>query len=271
MSEHGYIYVRNWDRFQHYRDRRPAWLKLYVALLDDEEYLDLTLAERGLLQDIWKLTAIVGNGRLRSDQQTLSTRAAITQHGDRRHLARHLRSLSDAGFIEIRASRSASTPLPLEKEEEVEREFLDVSRNRSSRARATAAENQPEEPRATLPKALARILDDKIAAGLTNAQIQLATRAWDEGIELRHSMADIEAAENPTAMFVSVCKRIAPNGSPDELERKAVAKRMGAVQRCRFLWHQGLEDHEPPDALRESLEREYRHDPSIVTEAIGAA
>ncbi len=52
-------------------------------------------------------------------------------------------------------------------------------------------------------------------------------------------------------------------------KREREQKRMGAVQRCRYLWHQGLEDGELEPALREHLEREYRHDPTIVTEAIG--
>lgn len=31
-----YLQLRNWRRFQHYRDRRPPWVKLYVELLDDD-------------------------------------------------------------------------------------------------------------------------------------------------------------------------------------------------------------------------------------------
>ncbi len=50
----------------------------------------------------------------------------------------------------------------------------------------------------------------------------------------------------------------------------AKQKRQGAVQRCRYLWHQGLEDGEHPDTLRASLEYEYHHDKTIVTEALGA-
>jgi hypothetical protein len=45
-------------------------------------------------------------------------------------------------------------------------------------------------------------------------------------------------------------------------------KRAKAVVACRRVWEQGVAEGENRDALRESLEREYRHDPSIVTEAI---
>ena len=31
----GYFSVRNWDEFQHYKDRDPTWIKLYNRLLDD--------------------------------------------------------------------------------------------------------------------------------------------------------------------------------------------------------------------------------------------
>lgn len=33
--------VSNWDHYQHYKDRRPPWIKLHVALLDDYEFTRL--------------------------------------------------------------------------------------------------------------------------------------------------------------------------------------------------------------------------------------
>lgn len=37
-----YLRVRNWEKYQHYKDRNPPWIKLYKTLLDDPEYLRLT-------------------------------------------------------------------------------------------------------------------------------------------------------------------------------------------------------------------------------------
>ena len=32
-----HVCIRNWDKFQHYKRRRPPWIKLYVDMLDDED------------------------------------------------------------------------------------------------------------------------------------------------------------------------------------------------------------------------------------------
>ena len=34
--------VKNWDRFQHYRNRKPPWIRLYRDLLDDPEFFELS-------------------------------------------------------------------------------------------------------------------------------------------------------------------------------------------------------------------------------------
>lgn len=42
--------IKNWSRFQHFRDRRPPWIKLYRDLLDDFEWHQLDpLAAKSLL------------------------------------------------------------------------------------------------------------------------------------------------------------------------------------------------------------------------------
>ena len=41
MCPDGYLKVKNFSKFQHYKDRRPPWIKLYISLLDDYEFLQL--------------------------------------------------------------------------------------------------------------------------------------------------------------------------------------------------------------------------------------
>lgn len=98
-----WIVVPNWERFQHYGTaRRPIWIKNYLALLDDEDYLKLTLAERGLLHGIW-LAYAVRHGQLR--------RSAVSQAIDTRSTRdRHFDSLNHAGLLLF----SASKPLYLD-------------------------------------------------------------------------------------------------------------------------------------------------------------
>ncbi len=108
----GYIYVKDWKRFQHYGDkRRPPWIKLYVALLGDEEWLGLAPSDRCLLMTIWLLAGSHGNGRVRNDQGWLRAQAK-TPKGN-------IEALIQGGFIEVRASKGASTEAEAEAETEI--------------------------------------------------------------------------------------------------------------------------------------------------------
>ncbi len=41
MSRQRYLRVRNFDQFQHYKERNPIWIKLYCSLLDDYDFAQL--------------------------------------------------------------------------------------------------------------------------------------------------------------------------------------------------------------------------------------
>jgi hypothetical protein len=49
-----YLIVRNWDKFQHYKDRNPPWIKNNTELPDEDEYRDLSFAARGVLRSAAK-------------------------------------------------------------------------------------------------------------------------------------------------------------------------------------------------------------------------
>lgn len=113
MSSAGYIYAVDWDRFQHYKDRRPVWIKNYIDLVDNDRYLELTGAQRALLHGIWMLLAVTGNGRLSAGVMSgKGQRNANVNHLAARLQLRKcsLEPLIQAGFIEVRASKAASTP-----------------------------------------------------------------------------------------------------------------------------------------------------------------
>jgi hypothetical protein len=44
---------RNWERFQHYRDRRPPWIKLHRTLIDDADFHGLSDAAGKYLPMAW--------------------------------------------------------------------------------------------------------------------------------------------------------------------------------------------------------------------------
>jgi len=86
-----YINVVNWEKFQHYKDRDPPWIKLYNSLLDDYEY--------GCLQDDSKLLLISlfllagrNENKIPMDNEWIRKRAMITNEIN-------LDPLLSAGFI----------------------------------------------------------------------------------------------------------------------------------------------------------------------------
>ena len=48
---------RNWEKFQHYKNRNPPWIKLHHDLIDDREYQRLPIASRALAPAMWLLAS----------------------------------------------------------------------------------------------------------------------------------------------------------------------------------------------------------------------
>lgn len=49
--------VKNWHKFQHFKDRKPPWVKLYRDLLDDKEWFDLDPVAAKALVLIWLIAS----------------------------------------------------------------------------------------------------------------------------------------------------------------------------------------------------------------------
>jgi hypothetical protein len=104
MTGSGWIVIPNWDKFQHrdgFRQRVPTWIKDYTEQTSRDDYLDLTLQQRGLLADLRREYAVT-RGRLRSDPAALTRRLGV------RVQKKTLEALVYAGFIQISASEPAS-------------------------------------------------------------------------------------------------------------------------------------------------------------------
>jgi hypothetical protein len=103
-----WIIIPRWDDFQHRdmaRSSVPPWIKAYTRLLHDNDYMTLSLSQRGLLHGIWLLFA--SHRRVLSYDRASTLLA--TNSGEARHMASNIEALVRAGFIEISASRPAST------------------------------------------------------------------------------------------------------------------------------------------------------------------
>jgi hypothetical protein len=87
-----YFKVRNFEKFQHYKNSNPTWIKLYVGVLHDYDFSLLSDTERLQVLLIWLLAAKTGN-RVPWDekwvQREIKTDAPV-----------NLNSLKEKGFIE---------------------------------------------------------------------------------------------------------------------------------------------------------------------------
>ena len=103
MADH-WIVIRNWDRFQHYRDRRPPWIKCYLELMSDDAYLELSSNRRALLHGLW-MTFALSRGVVTANTRRLSELV------HQRVTSQDLQALSQAGFIQLVASKPLALPL----------------------------------------------------------------------------------------------------------------------------------------------------------------
>ena len=69
--------IKNWNKFQHFSNRKPIWIKLYRDLLENPEWFDLDGDTAKILIGLW-LIASENEGFL-PDIKTLSFRLRTTQ------------------------------------------------------------------------------------------------------------------------------------------------------------------------------------------------
>ena len=69
--------IKNWSKFQHFKDRKPPWVKLYRDLLDDIEWHELDPKAAKVLVMLW-LIASEDDGRIPPIKQ-LAFRLRMTE------------------------------------------------------------------------------------------------------------------------------------------------------------------------------------------------
>ena len=70
--------IKNWSKFQHFKDRRPPWIKLYRDLLDDMQWHQLDPLASKVLVTLWLLASEDQDGCL-PDTKTLAWRMRMTE------------------------------------------------------------------------------------------------------------------------------------------------------------------------------------------------
>lgn len=52
-----HLKVKNWEKYQHYKDRNPPWIKLHRDILSDRKFMQLSMESKGLLMCLWVIAA----------------------------------------------------------------------------------------------------------------------------------------------------------------------------------------------------------------------
>ena len=71
------MFIKNWNKFQHFKDRKPPWIKLYRDILDNIHWHELEPLPSKVLVMCW-LIASENDGRL-PDTKTLAFRLRMTE------------------------------------------------------------------------------------------------------------------------------------------------------------------------------------------------
>src|SRR5260370_29775386 len=97
-----YFRIRNFERFQHYKDRNPPWIRLYGALWRDRAFFRLPDAVKAHLIGLFALAARLDN-RIPDDPEWLP-------HGLWPAEPIYLAALVPSGFLIPVPSASATAP-----------------------------------------------------------------------------------------------------------------------------------------------------------------
>lgn len=79
--------IKSWSKFQHFKDRKPPWIKLYRDILDDREWHKLNAESAKLLVSLW-LIGSEHSGEL-PDVEELSFRLRLPKN----HIEKCLKDL----------------------------------------------------------------------------------------------------------------------------------------------------------------------------------
>lgn len=116
------IKVPNWREFQHYRNRRPPWIKLQRTLLDDYNFHCLPVASKALAPCLWLIASDDLNGQIQCASEALAFRLRMTEC----ELLDALNPLIERGFFVVANTMLATCEqhaIPeTEREGETERE-----------------------------------------------------------------------------------------------------------------------------------------------------
>lgn len=119
---------KNWQSFQHYKDRAPTWIKLHKSTLNDFEFSRLPLASKALAPLLWLLASEYEGGQINASADEICFRI----HVERADFDEAIKPLIEKGFFKVAseplaeryqpASEPLATCLPREEKRREEKE-----------------------------------------------------------------------------------------------------------------------------------------------------
>ena len=92
------VTIKKWSKFQHYRDRKPPWIKLYRDILDDAEWQSLSDYSTRLLTQLWLLASENNTGEIMLSDDKIMWRLRVAEQ-DASKFKHSLEELAIADFI----------------------------------------------------------------------------------------------------------------------------------------------------------------------------
>ena len=115
-----YLRVKNWEEFQHYKDRNPPWIKLHRTLLDDYEFSCLQDASKAHLMLIW-LFASQRDGLVPNNPKFLKMKLGLTQEPNLKWFIDHGLLIPEQDASGVLAESKQNAPLEEKRRGETEK------------------------------------------------------------------------------------------------------------------------------------------------------
>lgn len=137
---------KNWKNFQHYSKRKPVWIKLHRALLDDYQFACLPVASQALAPRLWLLASEYDEGRIDANLDEMAFRL----HLQKTDLIEALKPLVSSGFFidasNLLAGGYQKASLETEGETEGEREISLVRIENSNVSKTSPKKRTTDDP-----------------------------------------------------------------------------------------------------------------------------
>ena len=137
-----YLKVKNWDEFQHYKNRTPPWIKLHRDLLRDYDFTCLQDASKLHLILLWLLASQLDN-KIPTDPKWITRQLGLSKPVN-------LKPLIDNGFIFL--VQDASKVLADCKQSAIVETETEAYKEETEREEVLPKEKRPASRRTRLPE-----------------------------------------------------------------------------------------------------------------------